>query len=150
MTGRRSTPLFWTTAVIGWAIILGVGLRGILGHRIDTRPAQLARFVAGGALIHDLIVAPVVILAGVVLAKVVRGPARGPVQAALAVSALVALYAYPLVRAYGLSTHNPTSLPHNYAWNLALVLGLVWVAAGVSIAFRRRSSSSGPTNTRGG
>ena len=137
---ERRGPLFWVTAAAGWAVILGVGLRGILGHRIDTRPAQLARFVVGGALIHDLFVAPVVILLGALLLKVVRGRARAPVQAALVVSAVVALYAYPLVRAYGLNTHNPTSLPHNYAWNLALVLAVVWAAAGVAIVVRRRSA----------
>ena len=139
MNGRRAAAGFWITAVVGWAIILGIGVRGILGHRIDTRPAQLARFVVGGALIHDLLVAPVVILAGALLVKLARGRARAPVQAALVVSAVVALYAYPLVRGYGLSAHNPTSLPHNYAWSLALVLGAVWVVTGVAIATRRRN-----------
>ena len=141
MKHRRAGALFWVSAALGWVIILGVGLRGILGHRIDTRPAQLARFVVGGALLHDTLVAPAVILIGFAVAKLVRGPARAPIQAALVVSAVVALYAYPLVRAYGRSTHNPTSVPRNYAWNLALVLGIVWAAACVAIVVRRRSAA---------
>ena len=64
--------------------------------------------------------------------------ARGPVQAALAISAIVALFAYPLVRAYGLAANNPTSLPHNYGRNLLVVLGLVWAVAGVAVVLKLR------------
>jgi hypothetical protein len=103
-------------------------------HSVDTRPANLARFVVGGALLHDLAVAPVVIVLGVALARAVPGRARAPVQAALAVTAIVALFSYPLVRAYGLAAHNPTSLPHNYTRNLLVVLAVVWaVAAGLAV-----------------
>jgi len=98
--------------------------------------------VVGGALLHDLFVAPVVILAGVALARAVPGRARAVVQGALAISGIVALFSYPLVRAYGLAANNPTSLPHNYAANLLIVLGVVWaVSAGLVIARLRTSSA---------
>jgi hypothetical protein len=138
----RAGPLFWSSAAVGWALIAGVGLRGIFAHRIDTRPANLARFVVGGALLHDLIVAPVVIILGVLLVRAVPGRARAAVQAALAVSAIVALFAYPLVRAYGLATNNPTSEPHNYARNLLIVLAFVWVVA-IAAAVRRVRTAPG-------
>ena len=126
-------PLFWVSAAAGWAVI-AVGLRGIFTNSLDTRPANLARFVVAGALLHDLLVAPVVIVLAVALARNVPGRARAAVQAALAVSGIVALFSYPLVRAYGLAAHNPTSLPHNYAANLLIVLGVVWaVAAAVAV-----------------
>jgi hypothetical protein len=126
------------SAAVGWAVILGVGLRGIFAHRIDTRPANLARFVVAGALLHDLLVAPVVIVLGVLVVRAVPRRPRAAVQAALAVSAIVALFAYPLVRAYGLSTHNPTSEPHNYARNLLIVLAFVWLVALAATVLRRR------------
>ena len=128
---------FWMSAALGWAVI-GVGLRGIFEKHVDTRPGELARFVVGGALLHDLLVAPVVIVVGVVVARAVGGPARSLVQAALVVTAVVALFAYPLVRAYGLATNNPTSLPHNYAANLLVVLGLVWAVAALLVLRRLR------------
>lgn len=129
---RPAGARFWITAGVGWAAI-GWGVRGIFSHSLDTRPANLAKFVVGGALLHDLLVAPLAILAGVLVARAVRGRARGPVQAALVVSAIVALFSWPLVRAYGLAAHNPTSLPHNYGRNLLVVLGVVWaVAAGAA------------------
>lgn len=136
---HRAGAAFWITAALGWALIL-VGLRGIFSHRIDTRPGQLARFVVAGALLHDLLVAPVVILLGVALARFVRGRARAVVQAALIVTAVLALFSYPLVRAYGKAAHNPTSLPHNYAANLAIALGVVWAVAGVATVIRLRKA----------
>ena len=136
---RRAGPVFWISAALGWAVIAGVGVRGIFAHRIDTRPANLARFVVTGALLHDLLIAPVVIVLAVALARAVPARARVPVQAALAVSAIVALYAYPLVRGYGLATHNPTSEPHNYARNLLIVLVVVWLVAAATVLRRGRA-----------
>jgi hypothetical protein len=134
---RRAGPLFWVSAALGWAVIAW-GLRGIFEKSLDTRPSNLAKFVVGGALLHDLLVAPLVILAGVLLARVVRGRARALVQAALAVSGMVALFSYPLVRGYGLAANNPTSLPHNYTANLLVVLGLVWAFAATAVILRLR------------
>ena len=140
---RRAGPLFWISAAAGWAVIAW-GLRGIFQHSIDTRPGNLARFVVGGALLHDLLVAPLVILAGVLLARVVRGRVRAILQAALAVSGMVALFSYPLVRGYGLAVNNPTSLPHNYTANLLVVLGVVWAFAAAAVIFRLRRPVSQP------
>jgi hypothetical protein len=134
---RPAGPRFWISAAVGWAVI-GWGLFGILSNRLDTRPSNLARFVVGGALLHDLLVAPLAILAGVLVSRAVRGRARGPVQAALVVSAVVALFSWPLVRAYGLAANNPTSLPHNYGRNLVIVLVAVWAVTAVVTALRYR------------
>jgi len=123
---RNRGWLFWGSAAAGWALILW-GVRGALRHSVDTRPGELARFLIGGALIHDLLVAPVALLAGLAVARVVRPHWRAAVQAAAVISACVALVAYPLVRGYGRAANNPTSLPHNYGWNLALVVSAVWV-----------------------
>jgi hypothetical protein len=138
--GHPSGPLFWISTAIGW-VVIGVGLRGIFVNNIDTRPSNLARFVVGGALLHDLLVAPVVIVLGVIVARSVPGRARATVQGALVVTAVVALFSYPLVRAYGLATNNPTSEPHNYALNLMIVLGVVWAVAAALVVRRLRSAT---------
>jgi hypothetical protein len=134
---RRAGPLFWISAAAGW-VLIGFGLLGILTNRLDTRPANLATFVVGGALVHDLFFAPVVLLAAVALARIVPGRARSTVLAALVVTGALVLFSWPLVRAYGLAAHNPTSLPHNYTANLAIVVGLVWAVAAVVLAVRLR------------
>ncbi len=134
---------FWLSAAAGWAVI-GIGLQGIVAHSADTRPADLARFVLGGALAHDLAVAPIVLAVGVGLTRTVPAPARATLQAALAISAVTALYAYPLVRGYGRALGNPTSLPHDYAANLTMVLAVVWaVAAGALLVGLGRPSRRG-------
>ena len=128
---------FWLSAAVGW-LVIAAGLRGIVQNSVDTRPGNLARFVVGGALLHDLIVAPLVIVVAVLVGRAVPGRARAVVQGALVVSAVVALFSYPLVRAYGLATNNPTSLPHDYATNLLVVLGVVWAVAAALVVARMR------------
>jgi len=134
---HRAGPAFWVSAVVGW-VVIGVGIRGLVSHRLDTRPANLATFVVGGALLHDLVIAPVVLLAAVALTRLLPSRARATVEAALVITGVLALFSYPLVRAYGLATHNPTSLPRDYALNLTIVLGLVWAVAAVTLIVRLR------------
>ena len=134
---RPAGPRFWITAAIGWAVIAW-GVVGVFSNSLDTRPANLAKFVVGGALLHDLLVAPLAILAGVLVTRAVPAKARGPVQAALVVSAIVGLFAFPLVRGYGLAANNPTSLPHNYGMNLLIVLGLVWAVTAAAVVLKLR------------
>ena len=136
----RRGPLFWGSAVAGWALI-GWGVRGALHHRIDTRPGQLARFLLGGALAHDLILAPLVLLVGVALARAVPGRWRAPVQAALFISGTMVLFSYPEVRGYAHVLRNPTSLPHDYAANLVVVVGVV-IAGTAAVAIGRRFTAS--------
>ena len=136
--GRRAGARFWLSAAAGW-LIIGVGVRGIFQHTIDTRPASLARFVVGGALIHDLVVAPLVLLVALGITRAVPRWARSIVQAAVGVTAVLALFSYPLVGAYGRATRNPTSLPHNYTRNLTVVLGIVWAVAAVAVLVRLRN-----------
>ena len=134
---HRRGPLFWLSAALGWAII-GYGVRGLLHHHVDTRPSNLATFVVAGALLHDLVVAPILVVAGVVVSRCVPARARAVVQAALIISGCVALFSYPLVRGYAHRLHNPSSLPHNYTANLLLVLAIVWTVAAAILVIRLR------------
>jgi hypothetical protein len=143
----RAGPAFWVSAAAGWATI-GYGLRGLWQHRLDTRPANLAKFAVGGALIHDLILAPLLLAVGVAIARIVPPRLRAIVQAALIVSGSLVLFAYPLVRGYAHALHNPSSLPHNYTANLAVVLAAVWVVAALAIVLRRPARGTGRDKPR--
>jgi hypothetical protein len=141
----RRGPLFWISAAVGW-VVIGWGLRGALHHRIDTRPAELVRFFVGGAVIHDLIFAPVVLVLGVAVARLAPRGWRSYIQAALISSGLLVLFTYPEVRDYARVLHNPTSLPHNYTQNLLVVIAAVWVITAVvaaTAAYRHRRQQSG-------
>ena len=130
---------FWLTAAIGWALI-GWGVRGALHHHVDTRPAELARFFIGGLLAHDLVFAPLVLLAGVGVSRLTPGRWRAGVQVALILVGLVALFAYPEIRDYARVLHNPTSLPHNYTRNALIVAAIV--VAGVAAVSAVRATIS--------
>jgi hypothetical protein len=130
-------PLFWVSALAGWALI-GWGVRGLLHFHIDTRPEELARFFLSGALIHDLLFAPIVLGGGVVIARLSPRAWRAYVQGTLLVIGAVALFAYPEVRDYARILHNPTSLPHNYTANLAVVAAGVCLLVVVIALLRSR------------
>ena len=123
---RQRGAAFWVATAAGWGLIAW-GLRGIAAHQIDTRPGELLRFFATGLAAHDLVLAPVVLAAGLAVARTVPGQWRAPVQAALLTAAVVALYAYPLVKGYGHRLGNPTSLPRNYSAGVIVVVAVICV-----------------------
>ena len=145
----RRGPLFWLSAAGGWALIAW-GARGALHHDIDTRPGQLVRFLLGGALAHDLVLAPAALLIGVLITRRVGGRWRAPLQSALFISATLVLFAYPLVRGYGRVFRNPTSLPHNYAANLTALVAAVAVGTAVValVSPNRRRDGGAPAPGR--
>jgi hypothetical protein len=126
---HRRRPSFWLASALGLGLIL-YGLRGVLHHSLDTRPSHLARFWIGGALAHDLLLAPLILAVGVGLARLIPGRWRAMVQRTLIICGPLALFAYPEVRGYGRVLRNPTSLPHNYTANLLLVIAGVVATAG--------------------
>lgn len=136
----RQAAVFWITAALGWGVIAW-GVAGAVRHHVDTRPADLVRFVVGGILLHDLVVVPLALVTAYALGRVVPAPWRRWVQAALIVAAPLALFAYPQLRGYGRIPGNPTALPHDYAANLALVVAAVVAVCAVAAvvgALRRR------------
>ncbi len=136
MTPARREPLFWFSAGCGW-LLIAWGLRGLLHHRVDTRPGELARFFVGGDVVHDAVFVPAVLAGGVLLRRLVRGRARAPVQAALIISGCAALFSWPEIRDYARVNHNPSSLPHNYTANLFVVVASVAVVTAAATAARR-------------
>ena len=136
-TDRRS-PWFWPLAIAGWAM-MAYAIRGIFMHGVDTRPSKLFTLLIGVDLVHDLLLAPVVLAVGFLVTRLVPARIRPPVTAALFVSGVVVLYSYPLVRGYGrLAEFNSSRLPNNYARGLLIVLAVIWAVTAVVVAVRLR------------
>ncbi|WP_157987913.1 hypothetical protein [Jiangella endophytica] len=131
-----SGPFFWTCLIAG-AGIVGYGLAGAWTDRGDTRPADLVLWLAGSGVLHDALLAPVVVAAALAT-RWLPAAARLPVRLALASSALLTLVFWPVVRGWGRSPSVPSALPLNYGRNLAVVLAVVWLAAGVAFVVRAR------------
>ena len=134
---------------IGWTVMAGAVV-GAVADRRDAQPTVLARWLVGGALLHDLLWLPIVAVVGAVLARAGRsGRVPAPVRWAIATSAVLVLIAWPFVGGYGRNRGNPSLLPRNYAHGLVAYLLLTWVLAGMALAVGRwrarpRATRPGP------
>ena len=130
-------PAFWVGAVVGWGVIVA-GIVGLLSQSGQTRPSDAARWVLGAAVLHDLVLAPVVIGIGLLLTKAAPRRWRAVVQGAFVITAMVSLFSIPFVRGYGRIANNPSLLPGNYATGLLTVLAVVWAGAAVILVVHLR------------
>jgi hypothetical protein len=97
--------------------------------------------LAGVLVAHDLVLLPLAIGIGWLLARYLPGWARSGVQSGLFVSAIVTVVAFPFVLGAGRLPDNPSKFPRNYGHGLLIVLGVVWLAVAIwlSVAGWRRS-----------
>ena len=123
--------------VLGWAVII-FAIHGMVGDP-SANPPHLFRLLIELNVLNDAIVVPVVIVLALLLRRWLPGWLLLPVQAGLVSSALVTLYAAPLVGGWGKSVAAGSSrLPFDYAHNLLEVLAVVWVVCGLWALGRRR------------
>jgi hypothetical protein len=113
-------------AIAGVAMFL-VAARYVADRSIDVRPALWVRWWVTAAVVHDVVVAPLAIVVGWLVVRYAPRLVKAPLQAALIVSAIVVLSAWPALRGYGRIASNPTYLPRDYGTGLAVSLSLVWV-----------------------
>src|SRR3954451_14781679 len=121
-------------------VLLGVATIGYGGWRLinllasTTSRRSWATFFLGSLVGHDFLLAPLVVLAGVLLARLLPPLVKAPIQAGLIITGVLVLVEWPFVRRYGIRPDTPSALPRNYAHGLLLVLALVWaVVAGWAI-----------------
>lgn len=138
---RPPAWIFVPTLLVGWAII-AFGAHSAIGDARDAHPVALIVHVVTFDLIHDIVIAPILFIAAWLVGKVVPTVARGPVRAAAAATALYVVIAYPLIRRWGRRPTNSSTLPLDYGRNLAIVVGVVWLLAGLVTARRVGSKDS--------
>lgn len=125
---------------------IGYGVLRIFTDAKDTKPIALARWLIATLLVHDVVIAPVVIGLGWLLARLVPGRLRRYLQAILICGGLVSAVGVWLIWRHG-RTSSPALalLRQNYAANLVLLLaaivvvGLAGYALEVGRASRRKS-----------
>lgn len=129
---QSGRPMFWIGVTLGWAFIV-FGLWGVLHNARASRPPQWSAWFVGAAVLHDGVIAPLVIGVGALVVRRLRGPARAVVQGALVATGIVVLVTLPNVL-HVVRSSNPTLLPNNYAAGLFGVVAIIWVTAGALIA----------------
>ncbi|MCX5301346.1 hypothetical protein OG898_33615 [Streptomyces sp. NBC_00193] len=128
--------------LLGGAGLLLIAIGGRLLADLPD-PLDVLVWMGGALVLHDGIIAPLVLAAGLAVAAV---PARGLVRGALLTAGALVLVTLPLLLRPG-TPPNPSALPLPYGRNLLLVLAAVAVAAGVMAVAGRwrrpRSRTSG-------
>ncbi|MFI8320284.1 hypothetical protein [Streptomyces sp. NPDC085529] len=115
---------------------LGLVLIGIGAWRVADQPDPLGVLVwlAGAVVLHDGIIAPLVLAVGLLL---VGRHDRRVLRGALVVAGSLVLITLPLLVRPG-EPPNPSALPLPYGRNLVIVLAAVAVVTGAVILVRRR------------
>lgn len=149
----------WRIALItvGLALMVVGGLV-LLEDVAPKRYGGILLWFAGALIIHDGIIAGLVIAVNLVLRKAGRRVPLGVlaiVQGAVVVGAIVALIAFPQIVKQRIGTLNPTILPLDYSLNLALFYTALIAATGLAIgayflaAARRRRLDDAVTPAQG-
>ncbi|PKV88835.1 hypothetical protein [Streptomyces sp. TLI_146] len=115
---------------------LGLALMGLGVSLVWAQsPWDVAVWLVGSIVLHDGLVAPLVLLVGVGVA-LTRPGVRGPVRAALVTAGCLTAIALPVILRPG-PYKNATVLPLDYVRNWLVSLGVVGVAAGLTVAVKR-------------
>jgi hypothetical protein len=123
-------PVAWVGLVIGLAI-MAFGALGLFRAASGLNVRTILVWMVGADLLHDLVVAPAVGVAGLLLARVVPRAWRPAVRAGSVASGVILLVAYPLLRGFGRDhvPDNRSVLPLDYPIAVATVLAVVWATA---------------------
>lgn len=113
------------------AVLIAWGGYGLFTTDRHPRPLRWLTFFVGANVLTDLVVAPVVIVLGLLVARLVGARLRPYVISGLVISGVVLLVGLPLARGYGLRGDNPSILPLDYTRGLVITLAAVW--AGVTV-----------------
>jgi hypothetical protein len=132
----------WTCGVAGVALI-GYGAHRIVSGGIATSPADLARWLIGGVLGHDLLIAGVTGATGWLLSRVVPARARPAVVGGLLVAGSLVLISIPVLSGRG-GHGNPTTDPLDYPRNLAIAIAAVAAGTGLAAWWSSRRNASPP------
>jgi hypothetical protein len=138
-TGTTSSRGLLVGLALGLPVI-GYGIAGAVADADLTHPPELARWVVGAAVAIDLVLVPLVGLAGWAARRVTPRRAWPAVRAGLVVTGALLLVGYPVVRGDGRDPGNPSLLPRDYAAGLGAAIAVVWsaVAAALILAALRR------------
>ncbi|HSD49218.1 MAG TPA: hypothetical protein VLE71_05240 [Actinomycetota bacterium] len=120
---------FWVATAVGWTLI-AFGLWTVLRRSGATKPANFAAWFVGVALVHDLVLAPVIAGIAVVLGPRIPARLRTVVTGGLVVSGALVLVSLPPILG-DRPPDNPSLLPRDYGVGLLVALVAVWTSVAI-------------------
>ncbi|MEO6700188.1 MAG: hypothetical protein ABI140_02480 [Jatrophihabitantaceae bacterium] len=128
-------------------LVIGYGVLRLLTDAKDTKPSELVVWLVGSLLVHDAIIAPLVIGIGWLLSRYVPDRARAFVQAGLVTGGLISAIGVLLIWRQGkTSARSLALLQQNYLAHLLVLLAIV--AAGTLGCYLIAVSRSNRTKAR--
>jgi hypothetical protein len=125
-------------------VVAGLALAGYGGWLVWPQLEPAAGWLVAGPVLHDALVAPLVGLVGLALARLVRDRIwRRWIGAGLVVTATLLLIAVPLVWRPSPAPPNPGLQDRDYAIGLAIWLAALWIGVLAGGALNRRRAAQG-------
>jgi hypothetical protein len=131
----------WAAYALGAAAI-SYGLYGIASQADKTHPFGWLLWLGGAVLVHDALLAPVVLAVGA-LTGLLKEPFRTPLRTGLALAAVTTLATLPTVLTFGRRPDNPSILPLDYPRGLLIVLAFIAAATLIVAILSRLRARSG-------
>ena len=128
-------------ALRGVLVIAGIAMVGFgLWSMREFELAQLTSafgWLAGGVVVHDFVLAPIVVGLGVVLFRLLPVRMRTPLVVAFVLWGSLTLIALPAMSGLGVRPDNPTLLDRSYVTAWAVLSGVTAVAVAAYAWLRR-------------
>jgi hypothetical protein len=139
------TATRWSLGLVGVA----VGLYGawlLLSRQSGDQLVSAAAWLVGGVVLHDFVLAPVVLVVVAVVGRLVPQPVRAPAAVLLVVLGSVTLLAVPVLGGFGRRADNASLLDRDYwsGWFVLAGLLVVLVAVGSLVQRWRRGDGADP------
>jgi hypothetical protein len=144
---RRPAPARTALGALG-VLAGGYGAYLLLSRQDTADHVATALWLAGGVVLHDLVLAPLVIVLAGLVARVVPAPARAPVVVGAVVLGAVTLLAVPVLGRFGAHPDNPTLLDRPYGLGWLVLAGLTVLAVVVATVLRARQARRRPGSGR--
>jgi hypothetical protein len=125
-------------------LVAGYGAWLLLTRTDTDQLVSALVWLAGGVVLHDAVLAPVVVVLGVLAARLLPGALGAPLAVVAVVLGSVTLMALPVL--LGREPDNPTLLDRDYGWGWFVVASAVVVVVGCGTLVgerRRRGTRAG-------
>jgi len=120
-------------------VMAGWGVRLLLALDLPDL-AGTVLWLAGGVLLHDVLLAPAVALAGALLVRLLPGPERVPVLVGAVVLGTLTLAVLPVLGRFGAKPDDPYLLARPYLVSWLALAGIVVAGCAAAAVVRHRAA----------
>lgn len=119
-------------------VLTAYGAWLLLSRQDPGRIVNAVVWLAAGVVLHDVVLAPVVIVVVGMATRLLPKAAQAPAAVGMVVLGSVTLLAVPVLGSFGARPDNPTLLDRDYGPGWLVLAALVLVGVGVATAVRLR------------